>query len=251
LLSEDANVHLQYFLEPCDTIVIKDVAPDIIRLRLFPFSLMGKVKQWFYKDKEAVSTWNKCSTTFLAKFFSTGKTNALHGRISNFQQTASESIPETWERLQEYILACPHHGMKDWLILQNFYNGLTSTSRAHIDAAAGGAFFSLTVNGAMTLIEKMVSNQRWSEDKLQTKEDDMHTVEGTDMLAAKLDLLIKHLDKHGTVQSLYSHIPCEMCGNFGHSRNDFLETHVEAWYNNYNGFCPQGHPGWNQSHPQN
>ena len=23
------------------------------------------------------------------------------------------------------------------------------------------------------------------------------------------------------------------------------------WYNNYNGFCPQGDPGWNQLHPQN
>ena len=75
LPSEDANAHLQHFLELCDTIVIKDVAPDVIRLRLFPFSLAGKAKQWFYKDKEAVSTW---------KFFPMGKTNALRGRISNF-----------------------------------------------------------------------------------------------------------------------------------------------------------------------
>ena len=97
------------------------------------------------------------------------KTNALRGRISNFQQTASESIPEVWERLQEYILACPHHGMENRLILQNFYNGLTSTSRAHIDAAVGGAFFSLIVNKATTLIKKMVSNQGWSEDRLQTQ----------------------------------------------------------------------------------
>ena len=56
--------------------------------------------------------------------------------------------------------------MEDWLILQNFYNGLTSTSRAHIDAAVGGAFFSLIVNKATTLIKKMVSNQGWSEDRL-------------------------------------------------------------------------------------
>ena len=122
--------------------------------------------------------------------------------------------------------------MEDWLILQNFYNGLTSTSRAHIDAAAGGAFFSLTVSEATTLIEKMVSNQGWSEDRLQTWKDGMHTIEETDMLAAKLDLLIKRLDKHGaikgatygTIQSLYSHIPCEMCRDFGHSGNDCLET---------------------------
>ena len=90
--------------------------------------------------------------------------------------------------------------MEDWLILQNFYNGLTSTSRAHIDAAAGGAFFSLTVSGAMALNEKMVSNQGWSEDRLQPQEDGMHTMEETDMLAAKLDLLIKRLDEHDAVK---------------------------------------------------
>jgi hypothetical protein len=47
---------------------------------------VGKAKQWFYKDKEAVSTWSKCSIVFLTKFFPMGKTNALRGRISNFQQ---------------------------------------------------------------------------------------------------------------------------------------------------------------------
>ena len=47
---------MQYFLELCNTIVIKDVAPASIRLCLFPFSLTRKAKQWFYKEKEAVST---------------------------------------------------------------------------------------------------------------------------------------------------------------------------------------------------
>jgi len=78
---------------------MKDVTPEIIKFRLFPFSLLGTPKPWFYKDWEAINTWNKCSTAFLAKFFLIDKTNALRGRISNFQQTASESIPEVWERL--------------------------------------------------------------------------------------------------------------------------------------------------------
>ena len=45
LPSEDTNAHLQHFLELCDTVVIKDVAPKKIRLRLFPFSLLGWEKQ--------------------------------------------------------------------------------------------------------------------------------------------------------------------------------------------------------------
>jgi hypothetical protein len=100
----------------------------------------------------------------------TGKTNSLRGRISSFQQASNESIPEAWERLQEYILACPHHGMNNWLILQNFYNGLTQFSRDHLDAAAGGAFISLTIERATALIEKMVSNQGWSDDRLQPRQ---------------------------------------------------------------------------------
>ena len=40
-----------------------------------------------------------------------------------------------------------------------------------------------------------------------------------------------------TNQSLYPHIPCEVCGNFGHSGNDYLETHEDALINN-NRFRP-------------
>ncbi len=120
-----------------------------------------------------------------------GKINALRGRISSFQQTRDESIPEAWERLQEYVSACPHHGMDDWLIQQNFYNGLTPMSHNHLDTAAGGAFFSKTVRGAVDLIEKMVSNMGWSEERLQTRQRGMHTIKETELLAAKLDLLLK------------------------------------------------------------
>ena len=72
-----------------------------------------------------------------------------------------ESIPEAWERLQDYIQACPHHGIESWLVLQNFYDGLIPMSRGHLDVAARGAFLSLTIDRAMALINKMVSNQSW------------------------------------------------------------------------------------------
>jgi hypothetical protein len=38
---EDANAHLQHFLEICGTFTIKDVPSDAILLCLFPFSLLG------------------------------------------------------------------------------------------------------------------------------------------------------------------------------------------------------------------
>jgi hypothetical protein len=54
--SEDANTHIQHFLEIYSTFTIQGVTQDMVRLRLFLFSLLGKAKQWFYSNKEAVST---------------------------------------------------------------------------------------------------------------------------------------------------------------------------------------------------
>jgi hypothetical protein len=55
------------------------------------------------------------------------------------------------------------------LLLPSFYNGLTLTARCHIDAAAGAAFFSITIIKETKLIKKMVSNQGWSDDRLQPR----------------------------------------------------------------------------------
>jgi hypothetical protein len=84
--------------------------------------------------------------------------------------------------------------MDEWLVLQSFYNGLTTTSRAHLDAAAGGAYLDHTIAKATALIEKMFSNQGWNEELSQPRtKGRMHTVKETGMLAAKLDLLLKKL----------------------------------------------------------
>src|SRR6185312_2400659 len=76
-----------------------------------------------------------------------------------------ETIPEVWERLQEYVQACPHHGIEEWLIIQNFFHGLNQQAQNHIDTAAGGSFLSLDVARAKTLIAKIASNQSWKRRK--------------------------------------------------------------------------------------
>ena len=68
-------------------------------------------------------------------------------------------------------------------------------SRGHIDTAVGGAFLSLTIDGATALIKKMVSNQSWGEERSQKQQKGMHTMKEADMLATKMDLLMKRLDE--------------------------------------------------------
>jgi hypothetical protein len=119
-------------------------------------------------------------------------------------------------------------------------------SKGHLDAAARGAFLSPTIDEATTLIDKMVMNQGWGEDRTLAKtQKGMHTMKEADMLATKIDLLLKRFDEHAanantdTIKALDSQMTCEVCGNVGHSGNDCLETHEEASYIK-NGFCQQG-----------
>ena len=122
-------------------------------------------------------------------------------------------------------------------------------SKGHVDAAARGAFLSLTITNVTSLIEKMVANQSRGEEQKQQK--GMHTVKETDMLATKMDLLLKRLDEHasnkeatkGTVKAMDSQMTCEVCGKVGHSWNNYPEIR--------NGFRQGKNNGWNnQSRPQ-
>jgi len=110
---EDASAHLQNFPEICSTFTIKGVTRDAILLRLFPFSLLGRAKQWFYANKDKNTTWAICSTNFLTKFFPVGKTNALRGKISSFQQHNDETIPESWLSFVRPLLYLPVEGNID------------------------------------------------------------------------------------------------------------------------------------------
>jgi hypothetical protein len=64
-----------------------------------------------------------------------------------------------------------------------------------MDAAAGGAFLSLTIPAATTFVEKVASNQGWNEERVQTHKrgGGMHQFKEVDMLSAKMDLLMRSL----------------------------------------------------------
>jgi len=94
-------------------------------------------------------------------------------------------------------------------------------SKGHVDATVGGAFLSVTINEATTLIEKMVANQSWREGR-KTQKGSQSANEAV-VLAAKIDLVLQRMDGQvanpnmGTVQAVNSHTSCEVCGDDGHS----------------------------------
>jgi hypothetical protein len=165
-----------------------------------------------------VSTWETCSNAFLTKFFLLGKTNALQKKISRFQQLTDETIAEAWERLQDYISACPHHSIEEWFIIQSIYHGFIRSAREHIDAISGGSFFALSIEEAPKLVEKMASNQSWDEERTQTRTHKVHQLEEVDMLTDKIVLLMKKLENPGLEhhKMVDARVTCEECGETGH-----------------------------------
>jgi hypothetical protein len=97
-----------------------------------------------------------------------------------------------------------------------------------MDAAARGAFLSLTLTQATNLVEKMASNQAWNEEyQPHRKERGMHQLKEVDMLSAKMDLIMKRLEdkaheKKEVMQLFESCMTCEECGSTRHLGIQFL-----------------------------
>src|SRR3954463_7479252 len=58
---EDAALHLNNFIELYDMQKYKEVDGDIVKLKLFPFSLRGRANEWLQSlPKNNIDSWSKC-----------------------------------------------------------------------------------------------------------------------------------------------------------------------------------------------
>ncbi|XP_021292478.1 uncharacterized protein LOC110422787 [Herrania umbratica] len=254
LPNDDPNAHIINILKICDTFIANGVADDAIRLRLFPFSLRDKAKNWLNSlPAGSINTWDNLAKKYLAKFFPLTKLAKMRNDIASFMQFDSESLYEAWERYKDLMRRCPHHGLPKWLQVQTFYNGLLGHFRTTIDAAAEGALMSKSIDEAYDLLEEIAFNnyQRPFERLGTRKIAGIHELDVKNNVSTQLASLVKRIDKLSVNDVHNSFMKCEFCGE-GHS-NDNCPIYSESCQfvgnrQQNNPYSNIDNPGW-RNHP--
>nr|GFA35701.1 reverse transcriptase domain-containing protein [Tanacetum cinerariifolium] len=108
---------------------------------LFPFSLEGAALILLEKEPpRSILTWDDLVSKFINQFFPPSKATNLRNEIMRFQQRFDESFSEAWDRFNDLLRACPHHGFSELHQLDTFYNALNVNDQDSLNSAAGGSF---------------------------------------------------------------------------------------------------------------
>ncbi|GJS44733.1 reverse transcriptase domain-containing protein [Tanacetum coccineum] len=151
---EDPHAHIRYFNKITSTMKFPNVPSTSVKLMLFPFSLEGAARIWLDKEPpRSILTWDDLVSKFINKFFPPSKTTNLRNEITRFQQRFDESFYEAWDRFNDLLRACPHHGFSELHQLDTFYNALNSNDQDSLNSAAGGNFLDKMPRECLKIIE--------------------------------------------------------------------------------------------------
>nr|GEX83304.1 hypothetical protein [Tanacetum cinerariifolium] len=129
-----------------DAIVIPEIAANNFELK----------HAWIWLEKEppqSILTWEDLVTKFINQFFPPSKTTNLRNEITRFQQRFDESFYEAWDRFNDLLRACPHHGFSELHQLDTFYNALNVNDQDSLNSAVGGNFLDKMPRECLKIIE--------------------------------------------------------------------------------------------------
>ncbi|GJV76327.1 reverse transcriptase domain-containing protein [Tanacetum coccineum] len=151
---EDPHAHIRYFNKITSTMRVPNVPIATIKLMLFPFSIEGAARIWLEKEPpRSIQTWDDLVSKFINQFFPPSKTTNLRNEITRFQQRFDESFYEAWDRFNDLLRACPHHGFSELHQLDTFYNALNINDQDSLNSAAGGNFLDKMPRECLKIIE--------------------------------------------------------------------------------------------------
>ena len=101
------------------------MSDEILRWKLFPFSLMGKAKHWYKLTiGSRQEDWEALCSSFCLQFFLISRVVNLCFEVLSFKQEEKESLGMAWDHFNALINTRPDLAIQDPILLQHFYMGL-------------------------------------------------------------------------------------------------------------------------------
>nr|GEX54525.1 hypothetical protein [Tanacetum cinerariifolium] len=115
-----------------------------LRVVVFALKMLKNTKKRTKSDQ---------NRTKMGSFFPPSKTTNLRNKITRFQQRFDESFYKAWDRFNDLLRACPHHGFSELHQLDTFYNALNVNDQDSLNSAAGGNFLDKMPANCLKIIE--------------------------------------------------------------------------------------------------
>ena len=139
-----------------NTVKLNGVRPEVIKLKLFLFSLRDVVATWFDSfPVGSVNTWEELVEAYMSRFFPPALIVERRGEIIVFKQGEDESPYTAWERFKRLLKRCPMHGIYLTTEMDIFYHSMNYASKRIIDASCCGDFKRRNAKEARKLIEDL------------------------------------------------------------------------------------------------
>ncbi|GJR09336.1 reverse transcriptase domain-containing protein [Tanacetum coccineum] len=242
---EDPHAHIRYFNKITSTMKIPNVPNTSVKLMLFPFSLEGAARIWLEKEPpRSIETWDDLVSKFINKFFPPSKTTNLRNEITRFQQKFDETFYEAWDRFNDLLRGCPHHGFSELHQLDTFYNALNSNDQDSLNSAAGGNFLDKMPRECLKIIESK-SKVRQSRNKaVVAKMSTSSSTQAVSSDVAELKDMVRALIQDRKNQTPASapvkavEQSCVTCGG-GHSYQNCPATNSNIYHDNIQEYVSQ------------
>ncbi|GJS61653.1 reverse transcriptase domain-containing protein [Tanacetum coccineum] len=242
---EDPHAHIRYFNKITSTMKFPNVPSTSVKLMLFPFSLEGAARIWLEKEPpRSILTWDDLVSKFINQFFPPSKTTNLRNEITRFQQRFDESFYEAWDRFNDLLRACPHHGFLELHQLDTFYNALNSNDQDSLNSAAGGNFLDKMPRECLKIIESKSKVRQSRSKAIVAKVSTSSSTPGISPDVAELKDMVKALllDKKNqsqapaTVKAVEE--SCVTCGG-AHSHRNCPATDGNVYRDNIQEYMSQ------------
>ncbi|KAL4340439.1 hypothetical protein GQ457_08G034750 [Hibiscus cannabinus] len=224
---EDARQHVRAFLEVCSSFYQQGVHEDVLKLKLFPYSLRDRARMWLNSASPgSLQSWADLCQSFLLRYNPPNMNARFRNEITSFHQADDESMYEAWDRYKKLFQKFHMHGFNDWMQVEIFYQGVNTPTRMMLDAAENGTILDKSAEEAFEILDRLANNDYQypsNRRELVRQSTEIMAHDQTNAMAAQLTELtsiVKTLQKSKeTYEVKVAKSFCDLCYN----NHDFSE----------------------------